>query len=309
MLTTLLAIAPIFILIIMGHLLRRGGIPSIEFWNMNDRLVYWVLIPSLLFYKMSTMDVPSSMIGDYAIVILSGFAAAMSFGLMAGKLIGFEATILSSIFQGSGRHNSFLVLATAESLYGTQGLALAALGVSILIPVTNLTVIPTMAILLSGNKRRSLFKAVLHDLSRNPLILAVGVGLLANSLDFQNIPIIHDVTKILGGAALPIVLLCVGANIRIRKMATSFIPTLITFSAKMLIFPLVIFLVARSLGLSETATLVAMLFGAVSTAPSAFTLAREMGGDAPLMAAIITLQTLIAFITIPLTLYWAERLI
>ncbi|MFT5446796.1 MAG: hypothetical protein ACI9DC_001971 [Gammaproteobacteria bacterium] len=36
----LLAIAPIFLLIILGHALRRGGIPTVDFWNLNDKLVY-----------------------------------------------------------------------------------------------------------------------------------------------------------------------------------------------------------------------------------------------------------------------------
>ena len=43
-------------------------------------------------------------------------------------------------------------------------------------------------------------------------------------------------------------------------------------------------------------------------AVSAYTLAREMGGDAPLMAGIITVQTLLSFVTIPVTLVIAERL-
>ncbi|MAY67399.1 MAG: permease, partial [Rhodospirillaceae bacterium] len=56
MLNILWAILPIFVLIVLGNLLRRNGIPSIEFWNLNDKLVYWVLFPSLLFYKTSTTD-------------------------------------------------------------------------------------------------------------------------------------------------------------------------------------------------------------------------------------------------------------
>ncbi len=56
MIEMLLAIAPIFLLIVLGHALRRGGIPNIEFWNLNDKLVYWVLFPALLFYNMATME-------------------------------------------------------------------------------------------------------------------------------------------------------------------------------------------------------------------------------------------------------------
>ena len=54
--TLILPIAPIFLLIVLGHLLRRGGIPSLEFWNLNDKLVYWVLFPCLLFNKITSID-------------------------------------------------------------------------------------------------------------------------------------------------------------------------------------------------------------------------------------------------------------
>ena len=47
---------------------------------------------------------------------------------------------------------------------------------------------------------------------------------------------------------------------------------------------------------------VALLFGAAPTASSAYTLARQLGGDAPLMAAIVTIQTALSFLTLPLTL-------
>ena len=49
MLVVLLSIAPVFALIVLGHVLRRVGIPSTEFWNINDKLVYWVLFPAVGF--------------------------------------------------------------------------------------------------------------------------------------------------------------------------------------------------------------------------------------------------------------------
>jgi predicted permease len=306
MLTILLSIAPIFALMLLGHGLRRGGIPSIEFWNLNDKLVYWVLIPALLFNNMSHMTISADLIGGYSIVILGGFAAAFGFGLLMSRFSENPAAG-SSVLQGAARHNTFIALAVAERLYGTEGLALAALCSAILIPVTNLTVVPTLAIMLRKRDEQGLVVATSKELARNPLLLAVGLGLLVNSLEVGEIPVIHDITRLLGNAALPIVLLCVGANIRVRKMATSLQPTLLSMAGKMLVFPLVIFGLSRWVGLSELETLVAVLFGAVPTAASGFTLARQMGGDAPLMAAIITIQTLLSFISLPLTIIWATH--
>jgi malonate transporter len=41
---------------------------------------------------------------------------------------------------------------------------------------------------------------------------------------------------------------------------------------------------------------------AVSASSSAYVLARQMGGDAPLLAQIITLQTILAAITMPVVI-------
>ncbi|MFP6744053.1 MAG: hypothetical protein VCB77_02545 [Alphaproteobacteria bacterium] len=109
-------------------------------------------------------------------------------------------------------------------------------------------------------------------------------------------------TNSLGGAALPIVLLCVGANIRVRAMVAATVPTLLSITGKMIVFPVVIDFVLVAVSLDTTATLVAMVFGAVPTAAGAYNLARQMGGDAPAIAAI-------SFVTLPLTIMLATHLL
>ncbi|WP_421876633.1 hypothetical protein [Pacificispira sp.] len=37
MLDIIWTIAPIFLLIVLGNLLRRNGIPSVEFWNLKSK--------------------------------------------------------------------------------------------------------------------------------------------------------------------------------------------------------------------------------------------------------------------------------
>jgi len=309
MIEILLSIAPIFVLIVLGHGLRRGGIPSIEFWNLNDRLVYWVLFPALLFVKMSSLGISTDLIGSYAVVILGGFFGAVAFALLAGRLLGLAAPAASSLLQGSTRHNTFIALAVAERLYGSEGLALAVLSTALLIPTTNLTVVSLMTTMLRQPGERGVLKAVLRDLARNPLLLAVGLGIGVNLSGSGRIPVVHDVTEILGGAALPVMLLCVGANLRVRAMAAAAVPTIASMLGKLLVLPAVLLVLAHYVGLSANATLIALLFGAAPTAASGYTLARQMGGDAPLMAAMITLQTALSLITLPLTVLIARSVL
>jgi len=305
---TLLAIAPIFAIIELGYLLRRGGIPSFEFWNLNDKLVYWVLMPALLFHNMSTADFDPGTVGSYAGVVLGSFAIALALGLLLPRLLGYSAPVASSILQGAAKHNTFIALATAERLFGGEGLALAALATAMLIPMTNISVVSLMTVLLSEARGGRIVTAILRDLARNPLLVAVALGVAWNlALDSEPAPVLHEVARILGGASLPVMLMCVGANLRIRAMAVSIGPMAAASLAKLIVFPIAAVALSLALGLDKTETMVALIFAAAPTASSAYTLARQLGGDAPLMAAIVTVQTAIAFLTLPLALELADR--
>lgn len=307
MINILLAIAPIFFLIVLGHLLRRGNIPALEFWNLNDRLVYWVLFPPLLFFKMATMELSGQGFGQLAVVVYTGFAAALIFGLLIGRVMKFDRPLNTSVLQGTARHNTFIALAVAEAVFGSQGLLTATIITALLIPVTNLSVVSLMIITLRGGEPRGVLRVISLELMRNPILLAVFFGWLVNLSGIEDIPVVFDVCQILGAAALPIVLMCVGANIRIRAMAASTLPVLISITGKLIVFPLGILLAGLALGLDPQTLLVAVIFGTVPTAAGAYSLAKQMGGDAPAMAAIVTVQTGLSFITMPITLMLLAR--
>ncbi len=302
MINIFLAIAPIFLLIILGHALRRGNIPSLEFWNLNDKLVYWVLFPPLLFFKMATMELSGQAFGQLAAVVYTGFCVALVFVLVIGWILKFDRPLHTSLIQGGARHNTFIALAVAEALLGNEGLIIASFITALLIPITNLSVVSLMIVTLRGGEPKGVFGVIIKELMRNPILLAVFFGWMVNLAGIENIPVLFDVCQILGAAALPIVLLCVGANIRIRAMASSALPVILSIAGKMIIFPAGIAAASIAFGLDPSSTLVAMIFGSVPTAAGAFSLAKQMGGDAPAMAAIVTVQTALSFLTMPFTI-------
>ena len=294
MLTIFLAIAPVIVIIMMGYSLRRGNILSIEFWNFNDSLVYRILMPALFFAKISTADL-SGNLGDYAFLLYAGFFAAIFCGWFLGRKI--QAPQASSLMQGSARFNTFIGLAIAEAVYGTKGLQLAVLGSALLVPVVNVTVVSLVARQLGSGG-----KSILIELVKNPLILSICAGVLFNLTGLNEVAVLHEIARILGNAALPIMLLSVGANLKLRGLSGS--RKIIGFSmiGKFLINPIAVIFAALVLNTDPLFIQVALIFAALPTGVASYTLAREMQGDAPLMAAIITIQTLLSFIILPLTL-------
>lgn len=298
MIPTFLAIAPVFALILMGYGLRRGGIPSIEFWNLNDKLVYWVLMPALFFAKISGADL-SGGLGQYALILYAGFFTAIACGWALGRR--FAAPVATSILQGSARFNTFIALAIAQALYGAPGLQVAVLGSALLVPVVNVTVVTLMTRQLGGGNA-----AVVAGLAKNPLILSIGAGVAFNLAGWGEVPVLHEIARILGNAALPIMLLCVGANLKIRGLSGSRATIALATVGKIAVFPVATLLAIVLLAPDPLTARVAVIFAALPTGVASYTLARQMGGDAPLMAAIITIQTLLSFLTLPLTLFLGE---
>jgi len=247
----------------------------------------------------------STMLANYAVVILSGLFVVTTLSFIAGKLFGYTPQIWTSVMQGAARHNAFIALAIAGSLFGNKGLALGAIFMVILIPIINIVIVSAMASTLNqdtdNNSRPGIFD-VLFELIKNPFILAIAAGLIISFVDTDRISIIHETTGLLGSAALPIMLLSIGANIKIREISSTITPIIIANVLKLLIFPIVVFFVAKSMNLSLFETTIAVIFAAVPTAASSYSLAKQFGGETQLMTSIITIQVALSFITIPIIL-------
>ena len=143
---------------------------------------------------------------------------------------------------------------------------------------------------------------LLASVARNPLILACLLGFLLNAagVDLQGVP--RDTLAILGQASLTLGLLCVGASLELAHLGRNRLAALATCVLKLLLMPAATALACRLLGIEGVTAAVAVLFTAGPISASSYVLARQLGGDAPLMAGLITLTTIAAALTMPLML-------
>jgi hypothetical protein len=300
-----LLVSPVFLLIILGNFLRRIKVPDVSFWEINDKLCYWVLIPALLFHYISQINLSSEMLYSYSIIIYVGFFIAILTVLILGKLLGYPPERWTSILQGAVRQNAFIALAITGSLFGDEGLKIASIFMLIYVPSINIIIVTTMVMNFGQSKKNASnneFVTVFAELSKNPFILAMITGLIFSIIQSEKLKVIIDTSGLLGSAALPIMLLTIGAKIKVRDLALTITPIIISNFLKLLALPLIAFFVANYLGLSEIEVIVAVIFAAVPTAVSSHTLARQFGADDQLMTSIITTQVILSFITIPILL-------
>lgn len=289
MLTLLEALWPLFALIIGGYLLRRWDFPGDAFWPAAERLNYFILFPALLFSSLATAPLDNPALPRLALAVFLGLGLGWVALLLARRLLRWPAARFGAITQGILRFNTYLGLAAIGSLYGKDGLALAALMLALMVPTVNL-----MSVWALTAERGVSLRGLLLPVAKNPLILACLAGALFNLAGLGLGGGTDRLLNLLAVTSLPLGLLCVGAALRPQELAGE-IPALgWNCVLRLLAMPALAFGVAHVLGLPAMESAILVLFFALPTAPTAYVLTRQLGGDSHLMAGIITLQTLLA---------------
>jgi predicted permease len=206
----------------------------------------------------------------------------------------------TSVFQGATRWNTFIALALSGSLFGTEGLTLVAVAIVAMVPVLNLMAVIVLAQF--GGTERPPFIVLLREIARNPLIVACVIGLALSLVGFTPSGPIESALDIFGRAGLAVALVAVGLGLDLSSLRRPGPAHLIGTGLRLLVMPSIGAGYATLFGLTGAALGTAVVSLAVPTAANAYLLARQMGGNAKLMAEIITLQTICAAITLPLWL-------
>lgn len=304
MLTTLAALVPVILVIGSGYLIARTGLISGEQWRGIEKLAFYALFPAVLFQTISEADfsqVPTLSMGGALLAAVSLMVAIMLFARSTIERIwGIPAVRFTSIFQGTVRWNAMIALAIANNIAGEAGLAMLAVAMVFMIPVLNIASIVVLSRYASGTTPSS--KKLLRDLYTNPFILSIFAGVLFNLSGLAMPFVLADTIEIFARAALPIGIICVGAGLDLNSLRRPGPALTMGTFLRPVFMPLIAFGFAWLFGVSGTALTVIIIACSVPCAGNSYLLAREMGGDAKLMAEIITLQTLVATFTIPLAL-------
>ncbi|MDG3443935.1 AEC family transporter [Nitrospirillum amazonense] len=303
MLQVLTALAPTFLLIAIGFGLRHFKLIDAAFWGAAERLIYYLLFPALLIDGTAKTDLSGMDIWAMGGALVGGILL-LSAGLQltCRRLSGSDPAY-TSVFQGAVRVNTYVAMALGAALLGPHGTALMAIGVLFCMPTVNILSILVMqrhGDMPAGMKRHPL--RTLWQILSNPLVCSVIVGAALNLAGVRQIPVVSPVMNVLGQASLPLGLLAVGAGLGFSAIRGAKVAVAISSVARLAVLPVVTALLAKALGVQGNAFVAVVLYNALPTSVSAYVLARQMGGDAPLMAGIITIQTLAAAITLPVLL-------
>ena len=298
--TVVSVILPVFLLVFLGWILRRNNFPGDEFWSPAEKLTYFVLFPCLIATTLATAALGELPVVGMVVSIVVPILIVTALVYLVRPLLGLDGPKFSSVYQGSVRMNTYIGLSVALGIHGELGLMAAAIAVAAIVPLVNLTCVMT---LLTQCEPKEKSKAhVGRRLITNPLIIACVVGILLNISGIASPPILGSASTILSRAALPLGLLAVGSALTIFGLRDGAAVAVVTSLLKLIVLPLLTWVCTRALQIEGVPAFVAVLFNGLPTAASSYILAKQLGGDAALMASLITWQTILSLITLPLLL-------
>ena len=298
---------PIFLITLLGSIIKNKWLTSEEFWRGIEKLSYFVLFPAMLFNCISTADLSVASIIKLVVALIIS-TILVSIGLIIyQKKYNIDKVQFTSIFQGSIRYNSYIFFGVSSPLLGPSGLSIVAVISSYMIIFTNILSVMIFAYYIPNksvtNTIRTSFILMMKLIVRNPLIIASLVGFVFNYSNLELHLGLKKTLDSLSNAALAIGMLNVGAGLNFTIRQELLHNVMFTSFVKLVAFPLVSVVVLWLMSIDGLDRSVGILYSCLPCASTAYVLSRQLDGDPDSMASIITFTTFFSVVTISIIMY------
>jgi len=293
------SLVPVVSLIALGAFLRRMRLLDAAGWVALERLTYFVLFPPLMFMSIVGGAFSGGDALRLALAMIVAELAIALFMVLGRRFLATTGPQYSSVFQAGLQWNVYVALAIVSGLYGEAGVALAAVGFAALSPIKN--VLSILVLTRNAGPSPTPMNRVLRIFFTNPLILSTIAACILVVAGVRVSPPVGDTLNLLGDATISLGLICVGAALDFSSMSSARLPLAVGAALRLAVMPAMSLGIALLFGLSGMPLFVVMICVAAPVATTAYILARQLGGDARLMANLTTVTTIASLITLPLT--------
>lgn len=299
--TFLNAFLPVILLVALGRFLAARGIPDETGWRALERLCFMVLFPAMIILVLARAPFDQAP-WKFALPLMAAQIIMAGIGLLSLFWPGIARPAIGSIIQSNSRWNTFIALSLCGVLFGEEGLALTSLAAAAMIPMANILSVTALSHFSdhpAENKRNPFL-----ELLRNPLVIACIVGLALNAANLKPHGMIKTTLELVSQPATTLGLLAAGAGLNLSALKRAGVRTVFWSLVRLFGTPVFAILIATQVfGLDTTPLTVIAIAAATPTATNGYILARQLGGDATLMANLIAMETVLAIVTMPLILW------
>jgi predicted permease len=296
--------SPLFLLVFVGYaLMRYSGWPRSMSENLS-RFVFSAALPAMLFRMMSDFSRLPAVDGRLLIAFFGSCLIVFVLGrLIAWKMFGLDG-ISQSVFALGGvfSNNVMLGLPLAKVALGDAALPSVALVLvfNALILWTLVTVSVEWA--RHGSLSARGFLKTLRAVLTNPIVAGILSGTLFGLTGIALPDMIDVPLGMLAQAAAPLALVALGMGLAEYGIRDGWRISLAISTMKLLVQPMVVWALARLLGLPPMETKVVMLLGSIAVGANVYLMSRQFQVLEGPVASSLVLSTALAALTTPLVL-------
>ncbi|MGG5811975.1 AEC family transporter [Falsiroseomonas sp. CW058] len=291
-------VLPVFVMVALGYGAAKRKLVGDEGLKAMALFVFALAAPALLF---SGGTRPHEGGGGAALALLTGsvlvFAAAAAGARRLGGFSLPEASMfaLACVFGNSVMMGIPIIVAA----YGPPGVPpmLAILGFQTMVLLGMATVLTEVGLNAAAPWRRVLL-STLRGIGRNPVVLSVIAAFVFTAFGLPVPGVVRRTLDLLGSAAPPLALFCLGGSLAGIAAAAAWRETLAIAAVKLLVLPALVFLLSLAFGLTPIEQAVAVTMAALPTGANAFILARRYATGADRSGSAVVLTTSISVLTL-----------
>lgn len=294
---------PIFLVMVLGYILRKINFLTEEFVRVANRYVFVVALPALLFKDISAADVKQEMNPTFflycMIVTIVMFLAVWGIAAFCLK----DKTMVGAFAQAGARGSAAVLgIAFVENICGEAGMT----PLMIVAAVPFFNILSVIILVFNSNtdkKEYGKIKNAVVNIAKNPIIIGIIVGLVFSLIDIELPAIFNRTVDYVARTATPIALLVVGAGFEFGEAIRKIGPAIGASFIKLIGLPLVFLPIAYKIGFEPSEMVAILIMLASPTTVSCYIMAKNMDNDADLTSNVIVITTLFSSVTLTLWIF------
>ena len=292
---------PIFLVMVIGWILRQIGMLDEHFVNVANKFNFKVTLPFMVFRDLSSVDIRAEF--DLKFVLFCAVTTSICFWAIWGAVRLFlkDRDLRGAFVQASFRSSAAVMgLAFINNIYGASAMGpMMIIGAVPLYNIYSVLVLTFEGKQEEGERRDTgKIKDAVINIAKNPIIISIALGVAAALIGIDFPTIVDKTIGSVAQLATPLALIGLGAGYEGRKALAKIKPTLWASAIKLVIQPLIFLPAAVAMGFTGEKIIAILIMLAAPATPSCYIMAKNMKNDGVLTASIIVMTTLLAAFTL-----------
>ncbi len=305
-------IVPIFLIVVLGWILKNKKVLDASFFAGADKFVFNIALPSMLFLDLVETEAISSFDFRFVGFCIGGILAVFVLLCIFVPIFCRDNAKRGAAIQGIYRSN-FAILGTSVvmNMFGESAAGPVAMVLPITVITFNILAVIALSVFAPKNKQLSpgeLIKTIILNIIKNPLIIALVIGLLFLLTGLKLPVILEGSLGYVSNATLALALMSLGANIEPKHIKESFVPAIASSLCKTVLVPIVMVTVAALVGFRGVELGIILILFSSPTAVSSYIMAKNMGSDYNLASQILLYTTVLSVFTMFIGIFIVKSL-